>query len=572
VVPAPHTEAERTVALARVALAVTSWFAIWLDPAEPARYAQLTYSLHAVYVVYAASLGLLVWARRGGASLPLLSHVVDICAFSVFQFLTLGPSSPFFVYFVFSLFCAAIRWGWRATLWTAAVVVVAYLAITVSMMRRVGPQEFELNRAIIRTMYLLVSAALLVYLGRYEQRLRADMERLARWPAATGADIVAVTDGVIRHAAEIVGARRALVMWEAGEEPGVNVATWSPSRGTVLKRSPGQVQDLLPQELERATFISSGAIDGDAPVRVSTAGAPSAGLAFLPSPLLAPLEGAIGLSSAPFSTERVSGRAFFADIAAPGAEMVPLTDVVAREIGNSLEQLQVTLQLRDIAASEERLRVARDLHDGVLQSLTGIRLEIRSLASAVASDPAPGRARLLALERALAIEQRELRQFIEALAPSRSRREPQAVDMRERLESLRERMALEWKTPVTLRVGRDMADLPEPLVEAVRLMVHEAIVNALKHGDPSRVAVTVERPDGDLRIGVADDGHGFPFHGRYDHAALERLSAAPRSLLERVSALGGELAIESSDSGSRVEIVLKAQGESGELVNGGTGE
>jgi len=278
----------------------------------------------------------------------------------------------------------------------------------------------------------------------------------------------------------------------------------------------------------------------------------------VPPPLLAALDGATGLASAAFSTARVSGRAFFAEIGPPGADTVPLIDVVARQIGNSLEQLHVTLQLRDIAAGEERLRVSRDLHDGVLQSLTGIRLEIRSLASAVASDPAPARARLIALERALAIEQRELRQFIEALAPSRSRREPQATGMRERLESLRERMALEWKTPVTLRVGADTADLPEPLVEAVRLMVHEAIVNALKHGDPSRVAVTVERLDDGLRIGVADDGHGFPFRGRYDHGALERLPAAPRSLLDRVSALGGELAIESSDSGSRVEIVLKA--------------
>jgi len=557
--PASRTEAEPTVALARVALAVTSLFAMWLDPAEPAHYAELTYALHTVYVIYSVGIAALVWAHRGSGALPVLSHLIDIAAFSVFQFLTLGPSSPFFVYFIFSLFCAAIRWGWRATLWTAALVVSAYLAITLSMTRQAEPQEFEVNRAIIRTMYLLVSAALLVYLGRHEQRLRADIERLARWPAATGVEVEKVTDRLLEHAAEILGARRALVIWEAGEEPGVNLATWSTSGATLQRRSPQDVEHLLPVALERATFIAPGPIVMGTPVMVSSTAAPSAGEVLTLPPLLAPLQGAIGLSSAPFSSERVRGRAFFADLGPFGAEVIPLTDVVAREIGNSLEQLAVTLQLREIAASEERLRVSRDLHDGVLQSLTGIRLEIRSLASAIASDPAPGRERLIALERALAIEQRELRLFIEALGPSRARREPrQASQLQGRLESLRERMALEWKTPVTLRVATDTSDVPQPLVEATRLMVHEAVVNALKHADPSRVAVTVERVDSHLRIVVADDGHGFPFRGRYDHAALEHMSAAPRSLLERVSAMGGELAIDSTDAGSRVEMMLKA--------------
>jgi signal transduction histidine kinase len=59
-----------------------------------------------------------------------------------------------------------------------------------------------------------------------------------------------------------------------------------------------------------------------------------------------------------------------------------------------------------------------------------------------------------------------------------------------------------------------------------------------------------------VRINVADDGRGFPFHGRY---ALPRLVAeghAPWSLTERVTALGGELAIESSPRGARIEIRL----------------
>jgi signal transduction histidine kinase len=70
------------------------------------------------------------------------------------------------------------------------------------------------------------------------------------------------------------------------------------------------------------------------------------------------------------------------------------------------------------------------------------------------------------------------------------------------------------------------------------------------------VTVTVDGEAGELRIVVADDGHGFAFRGAYDHAALRQTNAAPRSLLDRVTSLGGRMAIESTDSGSRVEIRL----------------
>jgi signal transduction histidine kinase len=87
-------------------------------------------------------------------------------------------------------------------------------------------------------------------------------------------------------------------------------------------------------------------------------------------------------------------------------------------------------------------------------------------------------------------------------------------------------------------------------------MVHEAIVNALKHGEPSRVAVTVDSTDGQITVIVADDGQGFPFRGRYDHKALAEMQSGPKSLLERVTSLGGRLSIESTDAGSRVEMIL----------------
>src|SRR4029078_1719351 len=94
-----------------------------------------------------------------------------------------------------------------------------------------------------------------------------------------------------------------------------------------------------------------------------------------------------GVASAPFRTDQVSGRAFFSALGNPTAELMSLTEVVAREIGTSIEQLSMTDQLKDIAASEQRIRLARALHDGVLQSLTGIRFEVATIAAGLDQEP-----------------------------------------------------------------------------------------------------------------------------------------------------------------------------------------
>ena len=554
-----RTETERVIAAARVALASASLFGVWMDPSEPARYVPLTYSLHMVYVLYAVALAAImwvrpVWRRPIGKRVPLATHVGDIIFVSVLQYLTLGPSSPFFLYFVFSLFCAAMRWGWKGTLVTAAAVLASYLLITASMSRELGPSEFEFDRFVIRTVYLIVSAGLLVYLGRYEARLRGEIERLARWPVTAGAEPDRLIAQVMEHAAAIVGAGRALAIWDVGEEPAMHVARWPSDGPTTSTHAPDVFYPAVPPSLESATILCAGPLSNQSTLLVSNAKGELVNTPGTLHPAILPWLAGDGLASAAFKTERVSGRVFFTDLGGPAAEIVPLTEVVAREIGASLDQLFIAEQVKDIAAGEERIRVARDLHDGVLQSLTGIRLEIRAVAAAIDAAPTV-RDRLFAIERALAIEQRELRFFIGGLGPSGGR--PRDDDTLEgRLQALRERIALEWKMPVTIRFAPDAAPLPERIERAVPLMVHEAIVNALKHGQPSRVAVTVHGGPDELRIVVTDDGRGFPFHGRYDHAALAETEAAPKSLLDRVTALGGHMSVESTEGGSRVEMVL----------------
>jgi signal transduction histidine kinase len=236
--------------------------------------------------------------------------------------------------------------------------------------------------------------------------------------------------------------------------------------------------------------------------------------------------------------------------------MLPLVELVGREVGASLDRLHTYRRSRDLAIVEERIRVARDLHDGILQSLTGIRLELQHVAARrrdAAQLPAAD-ARLGDLETAIATEQRELRRLIDDLRPSvGGQPDPPLVD---RLHALRSRIALEWSVPVSITVTPPDLEVPAPFERALPFMVHEAIVNAVKHGRPSRVSVAIHGADGVLRITVDDDGQGFAFTGIRGHAELTASNVGPRSLRERVTALGGRIEVESHAAGARVELSI----------------
>jgi signal transduction histidine kinase len=543
---------DRTIAVSRVMLAASSLLAVWLDPNVPAQYVALAFTLHQIYVGYSIVLALIMWSRPiGGRRLPMLTHVVDISVFSL-EYLALGPSSPFFIYFIFALFCAALRWDWRGTLATTVVVLTSYLIIA-ALVGTLGSTP-EQRRFTVRIVYLAMIGGLLVYLGQHETRLRAEIERLGRWPPLATLDPKTALGRVLAHAAHIVAAEHVTTVWEVEDEPWVHVVSWSSDALQMDKRGPEDFLPLVPEALSNAAFLCATTLDDQAVVFTETSGVTSewTGLP-IGAPLFAYITGQ-GLTSAPFHTDRVSGRVFLSGLRNADSELLSLTRVVAREVGASLDQLEMSEQLREIAAREQRIRLARDLHDGVLQSLTGMRFELQGIATESLADAPSVRARLLALERALAIEQRELRLFIDELKPSPVT--PAENVMMTRLQELRERIALEWKVPVTVRLNPPAVRLSDSLEQAVPLMAHEAIVNALKYARPSRISIDIHEADGLLRMAVSDDGCGFPFRGRYEHATLVKLDIGPVSLRERAMSLGGQMTIDSTETGSRVEIAL----------------
>ncbi|HEX6097349.1 MAG TPA: hypothetical protein VF432_13555 [Thermoanaerobaculia bacterium] len=167
----------------------------------------------------------------------LVSHALDLVLFTVFVYLTEGPASPFFLYFVFSLFCATLRFSWRGILATgiAAMAIYGVMAVLSSY---TDPQ-FEASRAVIRIAYPGVLAALLVHLGVYQQQLRTELASLAAWPRELAADRDDVLGVTLRHAATVLRARRVPLVWEEPEEPWVPTAIWNDGGLHVDRMPPG---------------------------------------------------------------------------------------------------------------------------------------------------------------------------------------------------------------------------------------------------------------------------------------------------------------------------------------------
>ena len=220
-------------------------------------------------------------------------------------------------------------------------------------------------------------------------------------------------------------------------------------------------------------------------------------------------------------------------------------------------QTIIAQQEKELAVREDRIRVSRDLHDGILQGLTGVRLELHDIADS-ATPAGEVHGRLLAIERAIATEQRELRRLIESLNPT-----PGAPAGTETLDdALRRRVArlsVEWKTPITVHVMPSDLSVGQEMEQAIGFMCQEATINALKHAHPSRVSISVAASDTEIRLTVVDDGRGFPFSGRLDHDTLVARNVGPVTLRERAASLKGRLAVESGTRGSRVEITLPRQ-------------
>jgi len=209
------------------------------------------------------------------------------------------------------------------------------------------------------------------------------------------------------------------------------------------------------------------------------------------------------------------------------------------ELQSAYQQLQTyTAQAEELAVLQERNRLARELHDSVTQSLhSSTLLAEAGQRVASAGDIERARGYLIRLGEISQQALREMRLLVYELRPLELRGVGLAGALQQRLDAVERRSGVEVQLSI-----EDELELSKSIEEELYWIAVEALNNALKHANPSRVTVTLRTEEKGANhcteLSLMDDGIGFDLDTKAGEGGLGLVS-----MKERIENLGGKLTI-----------------------------
>ena len=231
-----------------------------------------------------------------------------------------------------------------------------------------------------------------------------------------------------------------------------------------------------------------------------------------------------------------------------------LVTLFAAQAAVAIENALLFEQQRDqsqrLAVSEERERIGRDLHDGVIQSIYAVGLTLEDIADQAAAEPAEVRPRIEGTVNDLNQVIRDIRSYIMDLRP----RELQGRRLEDALESLVGYLEDRSGAHVDLEVGIDLAALSEQYVVNLWHILQEAFSNIEKYSRATRVSVSLRTVGGVMVLGISDNGVGF----NLEEAEMGR-GYGLSNIKDRAERLGGILRVVTAPGeGSQLDIRFPA--------------
>jgi len=224
---------------------------------------------------------------------------------------------------------------------------------------------------------------------------------------------------------------------------------------------------------------------------------------------------------------------------------------VVRYIGLPLNNLFQMRNLRARTIESERSRISRDLHDGILQTLLSLIIQLDVLSHTILQSPQKGASEATGLRKIVQQESEELRRLVTDMRPVRV----ESADMRELMLGFAERFRSEYGLAVDLFIEDQSTPLPDRICRELFQIYRESLHNIKKHAQASHVVVKLTQDESNVFLVVDDNGRGFSFSGRYSSEELDRLRLGPISIKERTRGVGGTLTVESNPGhGARLTV------------------
>jgi signal transduction histidine kinase len=517
------------------------------------RGAQRSISFLTSYLILSLLVVILDWMfRKRSVHLPLACDFIALCIF-----MYLSPSTvPAWFPYLFVCYAAGIRWGLRAAIPMAAVLSLSLVYLTAFHGEMRWPRVISW---IGLTAGTFLSGVGLAFLGGRSRRVDIENELFSRITATMQVDqgLAECLRLLLEELALAFQAEEALLAYDDSDLE--RIFLWHLKSGVTERLSPENIpltraDGFLLDDMDATICWNSLEGEGSGFGWDRRNGRKLKTLPRLPSSTQQEFKLRSLMSVAFEQAGQPVGRIFLTNGRQPFTrEDLGWLERIARHLSPSLENVFLLRHMRARAIEGERSRISRDLHDGILQTLLSIEIQLDVLRRKVSHVPEQAVASLANLQQTVKNESAELRRMVTDLRPLRV----QSADVVDLMRGFAERYRNE--SPLALDLLIDSAELhaPDRVCRELFQIYREALNNIKKHAKASHVVVKLTQDDSRLVLVVDDNGEGFSFAGKFTGDELDRLRLGPISIKERTRTVGGVLTVESNPGhGARLTIEI----------------
>lgn len=536
----------------RLILALSALVIIYIDPSQPNRLVPVTYAALLLYSIYSAALYAMT-ARHSGGRVPRAHHWIDVGWYLVLISLSSGTSSIFFFFLFFSILVASFLYGFAEGV--RVTIVSAVLFTIVGFATAPVGQAFELNRFLLRPIYLGVLGYMIAYWAGFEIQLKRRLALLKEVGTFSNPRFgIGHTIAMIMKRVSAFYDTEACLLVVKKTTPGefslTRVGRNFSEKETHAELIPAEVAEqflALPEnvavvhslkrrvwELLEDTYY---AYDLFKETETDEGGAESERIAIM-------LE-ADSFISVPLSyRDQIIGRVYLTGRRGSFKKFdIGFLNQIVENVMPVLDNIRLLDRLASSAAEQERQKIARDIHDSVIQPYIGLQYKVAAIRNKLAAGSPDVAADLEHLFAITVEEITGLRHYVHGLKDSGASRDDLLSAVRRYTAQFQDNYGI----TVEVECQTDI-NVNDRLAAELIQIVHEGLSNVRKHTEATTGKISLESGDKNIILAIENDS--------ISPDAESVMPFVPRSITERAQTLGGRVRVELKREGTSVIVEI----------------